>query len=48
MLDEDGQQIDFRTENSWVKPLGDISSTECVTTHARFCRHARCHTLDCY
>ena len=32
-LDEDGQQVDFRKENSWTKPLGDISSTEYMECH---------------
>ena len=32
-LDEDGQQLDLRRENSWVKPLGEISSTEYMECH---------------
>ena len=32
-LDEDGQQLDLRRENSWVKPLGEVSSTEYMECH---------------
>jgi hypothetical protein len=33
MLDEDGQQVDTRSENSWVEQLGEISSTEYMECH---------------
>eukprot|EP00041_Stephanoeca_diplocostata_P036825 m.1361015 g.1361015 ORF g.1361015 m.1361015 type:complete len:94 (+) comp24940_c1_seq37:1642-1923(+) len=33
LLDEDNQQIDFRSTNSWQLSLGDISTSEYLECH---------------